>query len=68
MIMLSAVPICGWLWGFAGAKGTSKAWRRIGVPLVVTIFAFIESGNLWVLLIFPLMFSSLSVGYGIPSK
>lgn len=68
MIKIFLILLCGFLWGFAGAKGTSKAWRRIGVPLVVTIFAFIESGNLWVLLIFPLMFSALSVGYGIPSK
>ena len=58
--------IGGLLGAFGGADRTSKAWRRIGIPLSITLFALFLLRNLWVLSIFS-MIGALSIGYGIPS-
>lgn len=59
--------IGGLLGSFGGADNTSKAWRRIGIPLVITLYALYTLHNWWVLSIM-LMGIVLSIGYGIPDQ
>lgn len=58
--------IGGLLGAFAGAAQTSKSWRRLGIPLLVTLYALFTLGSGWTLLIMS-MAAGLSLGYGIPS-
>lgn len=60
--MILAIPVCAFFWAITGA-GESKLWRRLGVP---TIWAMTYL-NWWVLLLVPISFGFLSLGYGIPS-
>jgi len=55
----------GFLGAFGGAGGTSKAWRRIGLTLIYTIYALISLRNWWALTIIS-VFYPLTCGYGIP--
>lgn len=57
---------CGFLWAFGGAEGTSKGWRRVGVPLVLCIFCAIASMKWYPLLSIGPLIGVLSMGYGIP--
>ncbi len=57
-------PLCGVLWAWAGAKGTSKAWRRWGVGLVIAFFGGFKGP--WLTLVCPLMRIAAGLGYGIP--
>lgn len=60
--------LCSILWRFGGIGwfGTNL-WRRIGIPLVLCT-AFALSKHSWIPIIsFPLMWASLSIGYGTPS-
>lgn len=62
----SGIPfIIGFLGTFAGSEGTSKNWRRIGIPLIFTVCALIELKSLWVILLMTIS-AWLSMGYGIP--
>ena len=56
----------GFLGCWAGAEGTSKGWRRIGIPLLITTVAYFTFKNPLVLTILSLI-GVLSIGYGIPS-
>lgn len=58
--------IAGILGSFAGADGTSKNWRRVGIPLLITACAYYYLNNLWVVTLMSLI-GALSLGYGIPS-
>ena len=44
-----AVPVCAFLWAWGGAEGTSKGWRRVGVPLVVAGLLALTTKSPWVL-------------------
>ena len=55
----------GMLGAWAGADGTSKAWRRYGLTFLYLIYGYIRLWNPWALLI-GLVFIPLSCGYGIP--
>ena len=55
MIYLTAL-LTGILGTYAGADGTSKAWRRLGIPILLSIF----TQNAWYLL----LFAPLCIGYG----
>ena len=56
-----------WVGGGQGWLGT-KAWRRLGCPLLVCL-PFALSGHLvGALISFPLQILSQSIGYGIPQK
>ena len=57
--------VCGLLGSYAGAENTSKLWRRLGVPLVLTTTAYLVLRNLWVLSLI-LIYLPLSQGYGVP--
>jgi hypothetical protein len=57
----------GWLGAFGGADGTSKAWRRILIPGLLTSYAFSNTSSVFVITIMS-MAGALSIGYGIPSE
>ena len=57
----------GWLGAFGGADGTSKAWRRILIPGLLTSYAFSNTSSVFVITIMSMSFV-LSIGYGIPSE
>jgi len=60
LIILNTILIitCGFLGGWAGAEGTSKNWRRIGIPVIIALAKW----NWWGLL----SAAPLRLGYGIP--
>ena len=61
-----AVPLSSFLWAWAGADGTSKIWRRLGVPVVICGLIAIAKLT-WIPLISVLpLWGVLSIGYGIP--
>ena len=55
---------CGLLWGWAGAKDTSKNWRRVGVALLIAYFGLIIGW--WALLSGLLLGFAMAIGYGVP--
>jgi hypothetical protein len=57
--------ICGLMGAWTGA-GASKMWRRVGIPLLLVIFAYGILGNGWVIMLM-LMSWVYSMGYGIPT-
>jgi len=66
--------VTAFLGAYAGSEGTSKLWRRAGIAVVTTLFAYVtlvpEIGwvkSLWVLSILSI-WGSLSIGYGIPEE
>jgi len=67
-IGLFALPVLGgWLGAFGGADGTSKIWRRILIPGLLTSYAFSNTHSVLVITIMS-MAGALSIGYGIPSE
>ena len=65
-ILLFFLPfVCGILGAFGGADGTSKAWRRITIPIMIMGFAFLNTESILVITIMS-MCGALSLGYGIP--
>jgi len=57
--------IGGLLGAFGGAENTTKGWRRLGIPLLITLSALCLLRNWWVLSIMS-MAGVLSIGYGMP--
>lgn len=55
----------GFLGTWAGADGTSKAWRRIGLPIIHTLTALCTLRN-WLVILIMTHAGGLSLGYGIP--
>ena len=65
-IYASILPLLGGLLGaWGGADGTSKAWRRIMIPIIITGLAFMKTESFLTVTIM-LMIFALSRGYGIP--
>ena len=62
-----AMLLCGFLWAWGGAAGTSKSWRRWGVPLVVCVSIALVKWIWYPLVSIPFYFGILTIGYGIPS-
>jgi len=58
--------LSGFLWALGGAAGTSKNWRRIGVPLTVGLFAWLGSRSLLPLVGVLPFYGVLTLGYGVP--
>ena len=54
------------LGAYAGAEGTSLAFRRVGIPLICGVYAFCVTGHLWAILPYLGWFGVLSLGYGKP--
>lgn len=57
--------IGGLLGAYGGAKDTNKLWRRLGIPIFITVIALIMLKHCLVLSIMSL-FPVLTIGYGIP--
>ena len=55
----------GFLGAYGGADQTSKNWRRIGIPLLLTILAYLILQSYYCITIM-IMCAMLSLGYGIP--
>jgi len=54
------------LGALGGAENSSKSFRRVLIPLILTVFAFLNTQSILVLTILS-MCGALSIGYGIPS-
>ncbi len=63
--MTGIAAIGGLLGAWAGAEGTKKLWRRLGIPLFLTILALLYLKD-WRCIGVMLMMIPLSIGYGIP--
>jgi len=50
------IPLCGLLWAWAGAKGTTRAWRWVLIPILISLALW----NPWCLL----LAIPASMGYG----
>jgi len=57
--------IGGILGAFGGADNTSKLWRRLGLPILISVLAFIVIKQWYVLSIMSL-YAVLTIGYGLP--
>ena len=57
--------IGGLLAAFGGAENTTKGWRRLGIPLLITLSALYILRNWWLVSIMS-MAGVLSMGYGMP--
>jgi len=59
-------PLAGFLWAWGGADGTSKNWRRLGVPALTTLTAFFMGvHNILILAAhFGALYGTLTLGYG----
>lgn len=55
----------GFLGSFGGADGTSKAWRRVGLTILYTLYALLKLRNPWALSVV-CVFGPLTMGYGVP--
>lgn len=62
-LMFILAPVCGLLWAYGGAKGTSKDWRRVGVGVVIALAGLLNS--FWALLVIITMNVATRPGYGI---
>lgn len=73
IILLGAIAdFCALLGAWSGAEGTSKNWRRIGIPLILTFVAVILMTSQYgvlglVSLLLMLLWPVLAIGYGIPT-
>lgn len=65
-IILLITTLCGLLGSYAGASGTAKAWRRYGIPVLLTLLALVMLHSWWCLILLGAIIP-LSMGYGIPS-
>jgi hypothetical protein len=65
-IGLFTIPLMGgWAGAFGGADKTSKSWRRILIPGLLTSYAYSNTESVLVITIMSMSFA-LSIGYGIP--
>ena len=66
-IIAISAAICGYLGAYGGAEGTTKAFRRYGIPAFIAVLCGIFLRVPWVIAVFGFAGVS-SIGYGIPSK
>ena len=60
------IAVLGGLFGaWGGADGTSKAWRRVGLTVLYTLYALLNLRNPWALSVI-CVFGPLTMGYGVP--
>ncbi len=57
--------ICGFLGAWGGASGTTLGWRRIVMPVVLSVFGILVNWSLWFILVM-LYVLPLTQGYGMP--
>jgi hypothetical protein len=63
---LIVVALGAVLGALGGAENSSKSFRRVLIPLILTGFAYLNTQSILVLTIMTMCFT-LSIGYGIPS-
>jgi hypothetical protein len=67
LLIASIVSVaCGLFGAYGGAEKTSKGWRRVTIPLILSAAAYYYLRNIWVLTV-GAMALPLSLGYGLPS-
>lgn len=59
--------IGGLLGAYGGAEGTNKLWRRLGIPIFITVIALIILKH-WLVLSIMGLYSVLTIGYGLPDS
>lgn len=59
--------IGGILGALGGADNSSKLWRRLGIPILITIIALIILKH-WLVLSIMSLYAILTIGYGIPDN
>lgn len=65
LLLIAALP-CSFLWALSGS-GSSKLFRRVGVPVIWSSCLYITEQNVLVFILIPIAALMLSLGYGIPS-
>lgn len=65
-LIMGISVVCGLLGTYAGSAGTSKGFRRFGIPGLIVLYGVIFHSP-WTLLSLS-MIGILSMGYGIPQK
>lgn len=66
--VIPIIPLCAILWALGGAKGIPKLVRRVGVPIVLCLTAYLLGENpILTLTTLPLLVLAFSVGYGTPT-
>lgn len=68
IIIIASTIICAFLGAYGGKAGTSKAWRRFGIPVALTILLAPSQHLFKYALCFLGMSIPLSLGYGIPDE
>ena len=63
LLLISSIG--GLLAAFGGAENTTKGWRRLGIPLLITLIALCTLRNPWCISIMFMSFV-LAIGYGMP--
>ena len=65
------IPFCGGVGGIMGAwsggNKTCKLWRRVGIPILLTLYATLTLGD-WRYLTILFMIIPFSLGYGVPKE
>lgn len=68
LLVIPLAILSGYFWRMGGSGIYSRYWRRIGIAILLTISCYLQTFNLWSLLVFPLAYSSSCLGYGIPDS
>jgi hypothetical protein len=64
---ISVAVVCAILWRLGGIGFMdTNSWRRVGVPIALSLTFFLESHHWWNFLAIPTMALAMSIGYGIP--
>lgn len=65
IVILIISLLCAYLGAYGGAENTSLRWRRIGIPIILTLLAYLKLMNPLVIVLMSLI-GAFSLGYGIP--
>lgn len=66
LLSIVCIPLCGLFSAMAGSEKFAKAWRRFGIPLLLSVLILSFNFNLWYLSVLLIAFP-YSKGHGIPS-
>ena len=65
MLFVFLIALLG---AYAGASGTSLAFRRLGIPFLAGVYSALKTGDWKVGLVFLIWIAFLSMGYGKPDE
>jgi hypothetical protein len=66
LIQILLILVGTFFGAYSGANGTSKGWRRFGIPGIIMLYAYFSLHNPYVITTM-LMSFILALGYGIPN-